>query len=91
MADISVARDALLKRFETLDDKAAILKAPELRELFMAIREQPEDQRREFGGAGLARYVSRNSEHQCEFRWRYREYWSVCQSRPQSDFFAPVV
>ena len=51
MADISTAREALLKRFETLDDKSAILKAPELRELFMAIREQPEDQRREFGAA----------------------------------------
>jgi len=50
-ADISTTRDALLKRFENLDDKAAILKAPELRELFMAIREQPEDQRREYGAA----------------------------------------
>jgi len=50
-AAISTTREMLLKRFETLDDKSAILKASELRELFMAIREQPEDQRREFGGA----------------------------------------
>lgn len=51
MADISATRATLLERLETLEDKAAILRAPELKELYGAIREQPEDQRREFGAA----------------------------------------
>lgn len=51
MADISATRETLLKRLETLEDKASILRAPELKELYEAIRQQPEDQRREFGQA----------------------------------------
>lgn len=51
MADISATRATLLERFETLDDKSTILRAPELKELYTAIREQPEDKRREFGAA----------------------------------------
>lgn len=51
MADISATRDLLFKRLETLEDKAAILRAPELKELYGAIRQQPENERREFGAA----------------------------------------
>lgn len=50
-ADISTVRSALLERFESLDDKSAILKAPELRTLFMSIRNQPEENRREYGAS----------------------------------------
>lgn len=51
MADISATRTILLERLETLKDKSTILRAPELKELYAAIREQPEDKRREFGQA----------------------------------------
>lgn len=51
MADISATRATLLKRLETLEDKSIILRAPELKELYAAIREQPDDKRREFGAA----------------------------------------
>jgi len=51
MADISATRQALLERLETLEDKSAILRAPELKALYAAIREQPEAERREFGAA----------------------------------------
>lgn len=51
MADISATRELLLARLETLEDKAAILRAPELKALYGAIREQPESERREFGAA----------------------------------------
>lgn len=50
-SDIPAVRTVLLKRFESLDDKSAILKAPELRELFTAIKDQPADQRGQFGAA----------------------------------------
>ena len=49
--DISAVRETLLARLETLDDKASILRAPELKQLFMAIREQPADQRAAYGQA----------------------------------------
>lgn len=49
--DIPAVRDALLKRFDSLDDKSSILKAPELRELFGAIKNQPAEKRGEFGAA----------------------------------------
>lgn len=51
MADISATRTILLERLDTLKDKSTILRAPELKELYAAIREQPEDKRREFGQA----------------------------------------
>lgn len=51
VADISTIRQTLLERLETLEDKSTILRAPELKELYEAIRNQPEDQRREFGAA----------------------------------------
>lgn len=50
-ADIPAVREALLKRFSELDDKTAILKAPELRELFGAIKDQPAEKRGEYGAA----------------------------------------
>lgn len=49
--DISAVRKTLLARLETLDDKASILRAPELRALFTAIRDQPAEQRAEYGQA----------------------------------------
>ena len=51
MADISATRDLLFKRLETLEDKAAILRAPELKQLYGEIRNQSENERREFGAA----------------------------------------
>ena len=50
-ADITAVRDRLLSQFDSLDDKASILRAPELRELFGAIKDQPQDERQAFGAA----------------------------------------
>lgn len=51
MQDIPSVREALLARFETLDDKASILRAPELRQIFAGIKDQPADQRAAYGQA----------------------------------------
>lgn len=51
MSDIATAREILLKRFETLETKSDILKAPELKQLFMAIKDQPATERAEYGQA----------------------------------------
>ncbi len=51
LADIPTVRQALLERLETLEDKSAILRAPELKGLYEAIRQQPDTERREFGAA----------------------------------------
>lgn len=51
MSDISSTREILLKRFETLETKSDILKAPELKQLFMAIKDQPGEQRAAYGQA----------------------------------------
>lgn len=48
-ADIATTRQLLLDRLETLEDKGAILRAPELKALYEAIRNQPEADRRAFG------------------------------------------
>jgi len=50
-SDISAVRETLLARVETLDDKSSILRAPELRQLFGAIKDQPADQRGAYGQA----------------------------------------
>lgn len=49
--DISAVRETLLARLETLEDKTSILRAPELKQLFMAIRDQPAEKRAEYGQA----------------------------------------
>lgn len=49
--DISAARETLLAKFETLEDKAAILRAPELKALFAGIKDQPADERAAYGQA----------------------------------------
>ena len=49
MSDIGSVRETLLKRFDELENKSDILKAPELRALFGQIKDQPEDQRAVFG------------------------------------------
>lgn len=51
MEDIQKTKDLLFKRLEALDDKRAILRAPELRALYGKIKDQPEDQRAAFGQA----------------------------------------
>lgn len=53
MSTISVqeVRTALLSRYEQLQEKADILKAPELRELYGAIKSIPAEERRSFGQA----------------------------------------
>ena len=50
-ADIADIRKVLLDRFETLEDKASILRSPELKELFVAIKDQPAEKRGVFGAA----------------------------------------
>ncbi len=47
--NVAETRDLLLKRIETLSDKKQILRAPELRDLYSQIKDQPEDQRASFG------------------------------------------
>jgi len=51
VADISTVRDALLSRLEKLDTKSDILKAPELKKLYSAIRDVEPAQRAAFGQA----------------------------------------
>ena len=49
MEEIEAARKALKVQFDDLDDKKAILRAPELRALYARIREVPAAERAEFG------------------------------------------
>ena len=51
MEQIEEARQALRSKFERLDDKKTILKAPEIRALFDGIREVEPDKRGEYGKA----------------------------------------
>ncbi len=51
MNDIASARDVLLQQFETLENKNDILKAPEFKQLFIAIKDQPADSRANYGQA----------------------------------------
>lgn len=49
LADIAEVRENLLARFETLDDKREILKAPELKDLLASIKDVAPEDRREYG------------------------------------------
>lgn len=51
IADIAKTRELLLARFETLETKSDILKAPEIKQLFSMIREIDTDERAAFGQA----------------------------------------
>lgn len=51
LADIANIRDLLLTRYETLENKSDILKAPELKELYGAIRTVEPTERAAFGQA----------------------------------------
>lgn len=51
MEQIETVKQELLERLKTLDDKKQILRAPELRSLYGAIKNQPADQRAAFGQA----------------------------------------
>jgi len=51
LADIAAVKDLLQKRFDTLETKGDILKAPELKGLFSAIKDQPAEERAAFGQA----------------------------------------
>jgi phenylalanyl-tRNA synthetase alpha chain len=51
LADITEVRQTLLERFETLEDKREILKAPELKELLAGIKDVAPEDRREYGQA----------------------------------------
>ncbi len=70
MEEIQKTKELLLKKLETLDAKASILRAPELRELYGKIKEQPEEQRAAFGQAinelkqELENLVSSNIKYQ---------------------------
>ena len=48
MEQIETVKQELLERLKTLDDKKQILRAPELRTLYGAIKNQPADQRAAF-------------------------------------------
>ncbi len=51
MEDITTVRSALLKKLETLRDKRAILRAPELKKLYSLIKDQPADKKVAYGQA----------------------------------------
>ena len=51
MEEIEYAKALLLKKMETLEEKRQILKAPELKDLYTKIKDQPADQRAAFGQA----------------------------------------
>ncbi len=51
MEQVQIVREHLLKKLETLEDKRAILKSPELKDLYAKIKDQPEDQRATYGQA----------------------------------------
>lgn len=51
ITDITATKDALLKRFDTLENKSDILKAVELKQLFIAIKDQPAKERAAYGQA----------------------------------------
>lgn len=51
MNDIGTTRETLLKRFDELENKADILKAPEIKALLASIKDQPAEQRAAFGQA----------------------------------------
>lgn len=51
MEDIQKTKELLLKRLEALKEKRSILRAPELRELYGKIKDQPEEQRAAYGQA----------------------------------------
>jgi phenylalanyl-tRNA synthetase alpha chain len=51
IADISSYRDRLLRHFDTLEDKSSIMRSSELKELFGAIKDQPDSERQAFGAA----------------------------------------
>ncbi|MFO0971451.1 MAG: phenylalanine--tRNA ligase subunit alpha [Candidatus Saccharimonadales bacterium] len=51
MDTIAYTKELLFKKLETLEDKKSILRAPELRQLYGAIKDQPEEQRAAFGQA----------------------------------------
>lgn len=54
LSDIAKTRDMLLARFETLEDKSAILKAAELKGLFASIRDVEASERGAYGQAANA-------------------------------------
>lgn len=70
MDEIEKTKELLIKKLETLEEKKSILRAPELRDLYGKIKDQPEDQRAAFGQAvneikkELESLVSSNNEHQ---------------------------
>lgn len=51
MEEINLVKQQLIKKLETLEDRRAILRAPELRSLYGKIKDQPEEQRAAFGQA----------------------------------------
>lgn len=51
MEEIQKTKELLLQKLETLEEKKAILRAPELRALYGKIKDQPEDQRAAYGQA----------------------------------------
>ena len=51
MEEIQKTKEVLMARLQTLEEKRAILRAPELRALYGKIKDQPEEQRGAFGQA----------------------------------------
>lgn len=49
ISEVALAADQLKKKFEQLTEKKAILRAPELKQLFAKIKDAPQDQRKQFG------------------------------------------
>ncbi|MCB9822679.1 phenylalanine--tRNA ligase subunit alpha [Candidatus Nomurabacteria bacterium] len=51
MDDVQSVRQHLLDKLKSLEEKKTILRAPELRDLYNKVKDQPEDKRAEFGQA----------------------------------------
>lgn len=72
MEEIQKTKEVLMARLQTLEEKRAILRAPELRALYGKIKEQPEEQRGAFGQAinelkkELEQQIADNSKQQIE-------------------------
>lgn len=51
MDDVQNTKELLLDRLEKTDNKSSLLRAPELRELYAKIKDQPDDKKAEYGQA----------------------------------------
>jgi phenylalanyl-tRNA synthetase alpha chain len=80
-AEITATRDLLLERMQTPELRAAILRGPELKKLFGAIKDQPNEARAEFGQAV--------NQLRLEIEAKIREYENQSEDVEPIDVTAP--